>query len=129
MVVMITPVAFSSIGYQTYIIFAVINAFIVPVVYVFYPETAYRSLEEMDHIFHKTRSWLAAVPTARDEPRMYGENGEQLIDYEETAEHENAVKAMMEKGVTPGKPMVGAGKQGDSQVEDVGTSYGGSEKS
>lgn len=47
MVVMITPVAFSTIGYQTYIIFAVINAFIVPCVYFFYPETAYRSLEEM----------------------------------------------------------------------------------
>lgn len=46
MVVMITPVAFSSIGYQTYIIFAVINLFIIPVVYFFYPETAYRSLEE-----------------------------------------------------------------------------------
>jgi sugar porter (SP) family MFS transporter len=32
MVVMITPVSFSSIGYKTYVIFAVINAFIVPVV-------------------------------------------------------------------------------------------------
>lgn len=38
MVVMITPVAFANIGYQTYIIFAVINAFIVPCVYFFYPE-------------------------------------------------------------------------------------------
>jgi len=37
MVVMITPVAFETIGYQTYIIFAVINAFIVPCVYFFYP--------------------------------------------------------------------------------------------
>lgn len=36
MVVMITPVAFATIGYQTYIIFAVINAFIVPVTYFFY---------------------------------------------------------------------------------------------
>ncbi|KAK8066730.1 hypothetical protein PG997_013477 [Apiospora hydei] len=51
MVVMITPVAFNTIGYQTYIIFAVINAFMVPSVYFFYPETAYRSLEEMDAIF------------------------------------------------------------------------------
>lgn len=54
MVVMITPVSFSSIGYKTYIIFAVINAFIFPVVYFFYPETAYRSLEEIDTIFRKT---------------------------------------------------------------------------
>ena len=78
MVVMITPVSFTSIGYKTYIIFAVMcvlprirnsppfvlfltiegetdtftsNAFMFPVVYFFYPETAYRSLEEMDSIF------------------------------------------------------------------------------
>ena len=45
---MITPVAFSTIGYKTYVIFAVINAAIFPSVYFFYPETAFRSLEEMD---------------------------------------------------------------------------------
>jgi len=87
MVVMITPVAFSSIGYQTYIIFAVINAFIVPCVYFFYPETAYRSLEEMDAIFQKTTNIFNVVQRARDEPRRYGKNGELLINYAETEEH------------------------------------------
>lgn len=86
MVVMVTPVAFENIGYQTYIIFAVINAFIVPVVYFFYPETAYRSLEEMDTIFHKTTSIWNCVSVARNEPRRYGKNGEVLIDYQETDE-------------------------------------------
>lgn len=71
MVVMITPVAFTSIGYQTYIIFAVINAFIFPVVYFFYPETAYRSLEEMDSIFRKTTSVFNVVKVAKMEPRRY----------------------------------------------------------
>lgn len=33
---MITPICFDTIGYQTYIIFAVINFFIVPCVYFFY---------------------------------------------------------------------------------------------
>lgn len=69
MVVMITPVAFSSIGYKTYIIFAAINAFIMPVVYFFYPETAYRSLEEMDTIFRKTSSIFNVVKVAKLEPR------------------------------------------------------------
>lgn len=87
MVVMITPVSFSSIGYQTYIIFAVINAFIFPVVYFFYPETAYRSLEEMDTIFHKCRSVFTVVKIAKHEPRRFGKNGELLINYEETEEH------------------------------------------
>lgn len=92
MVVMITPVSFTSIGYKTYIIFAVINAFIFPVVYFFYPETAYRSLEEMDTIFRNTaRGWkgcLQVVWTAKNTPRRYGKNGEVLIEYAETGEHE-----------------------------------------
>ncbi|CEN59862.1 Putative MFS monosaccharide transporter [Aspergillus calidoustus] len=88
MVVMITPVAFRNIGYQTYIIFAVINAFIFPVVYFFYPETAYRSLEEMDRIFRKTTSVFNVVKKAKEEPHMYGKNGEllrQLSDVEDDA--------------------------------------------
>ncbi|KAJ5864118.1 uncharacterized protein N7529_006034 [Penicillium soppii] len=78
MVVMITPVAFESIGYKTYVIFAVINAAIVPVVYFFFPETTARSLEEMDRIFRKTTSVFNVVSLARSEPHMYGSNGELL---------------------------------------------------
>ncbi|KAK4138983.1 MFS general substrate transporter, partial [Trichocladium antarcticum] len=91
LVVMITPVAFNNIGWRTYVIFAVINAFMVPCVYFFYPETAYRSLEEMDSIFHKVADgWkgvFTAVHQAKVEPRWYGKNGELLVDYEKTAEH------------------------------------------
>lgn len=89
MVVMITPVAFDTIGYQTYIIFAVINAFMVPSVYFFYPETAYRSLEEMDSIFHHVSGWkgvFSVVHQAKVEPRRYGKNGELLVDYSDTEE-------------------------------------------
>ncbi len=64
------------------------NAFIFPVVYFFYPETAYRSLEEMDAIFHKTRNIFTVVGTAKNEPHRFGKNGEMLIDYEETEEHQ-----------------------------------------
>lgn len=87
---MITPIAFDSISYNTYTIFAVINAFMVPSVYFFYPETAYRSLEEMDTIFHKApgaKGWFGVVKVAREEPRRYGKNGELLIEYEKTDEH------------------------------------------
>ncbi|KAI9728259.1 MAG: hypothetical protein M1834_007752 [Cirrosporium novae-zelandiae] len=93
MVVMITPVSFSSIKYKTYIIFAVINAFIFPVVYFFYPETAYRSLEEMDVIFHKSNTWNV-VRVAREEPHRYDKNGELLIAYEDTEEHRRRVSAI-----------------------------------
>ncbi|KAF2443571.1 general substrate transporter [Karstenula rhodostoma CBS 690.94] len=86
MVVMVTPPAFATIGYQTYIIFAVINAFIVPCVYFFFPETAYRSLEEMDEIFHKTTNPFNVVKIAKQMPHRYDKHGELLISYEETEE-------------------------------------------
>ena len=66
------------------------NAFIIPVTYFFYPETAYRSLEEMDSIFRKAqgaKGWFSVVKIAHDEPRRYGKNGELLIAYDETEEH------------------------------------------
>jgi hypothetical protein len=86
MVVMVTPVAFASIGYKTYVVFAVINAFIVPCVYFFFPETAYRSLEEMDAIFHKTTNPFDVVKIAHEMPHRYDKHGELLIQYEETEE-------------------------------------------
>lgn len=80
MVVMITPVAFSSISYKTYVIFAVIKAAMFPAVYFFYPETAYRSLEEMDSTFRKTTNVFDVVKMAKNEPRRYGKHGELLIN-------------------------------------------------
>ena len=87
MVVMITPVAFANIKYQTYIIFAVINAAIFPSVYFFYPETRLRSLEEMDAIFLKTTNWFNCVAIAQKEPHRYDDKGNLIIAYEQTADH------------------------------------------
>lgn len=90
---MITPVCFDAIGYQTYIIFAVINAFMVPCVYFFFPETMHRSLEEMDEIFHDVSGFKGAftvVKVANEKPRRFGKHGEQLIAYDETKEARHA---------------------------------------
>ncbi|KAF5136621.1 Sugar transporter STL1 [Metarhizium anisopliae] len=92
MVVMITPVSFTNIKYNTYTIFAIINAIMVPSVYFFFPETAYRSLEEMDIIFQKVKGWRGAftvVHQAEIEPRRYGKNGELLISINEPGEKNN----------------------------------------
>ncbi|ODV86186.1 hypothetical protein CANARDRAFT_27447 [[Candida] arabinofermentans NRRL YB-2248] len=72
MVVMITPVAFENIGSYTYTIFAVINLLMVPALYFFFPETAGRSLEEMDDIFAQCDPWKPwdIVPIARNHPRL-----------------------------------------------------------
>jgi hypothetical protein len=64
------------------------NFCIIPFVFLFYPETAYRSLEEMDTIFRKTKSIFNTVKVAKKEPRRYGKHGELLINYEHSAEHQ-----------------------------------------
>jgi hypothetical protein len=46
------------------LVFAIVNAFIVPSIYFFFPETAYRSLEEIDEIF-AVSGWLTVVNNAR----------------------------------------------------------------
>ncbi|KZT60337.1 general substrate transporter [Calocera cornea HHB12733] len=51
MVVMVTGPSFANIQWRTYIVFAALNAFIIPCVYFFFPETVGRSLEDMDIIF------------------------------------------------------------------------------
>lgn len=53
LIVMITPIMLSNIGWGTYLVFAVINACFIPIIYFFYPETKRRSLEEIDLIFAK----------------------------------------------------------------------------
>ncbi|KAF8846644.1 MFS sugar transporter-like protein [Acephala macrosclerotiorum] len=51
LVVEITPVSIKSIEWRTYIYFAVFNAFFIPLIYFFYPETKNLSLEQIDELF------------------------------------------------------------------------------
>src|ERR1700743_1912125 len=50
-VVQITPIGIQNLHWKFYILWLLFNALIVPTVYVFYPETADRSLEDMDRFF------------------------------------------------------------------------------
>ncbi|RSM15804.1 hypothetical protein CDV31_004746 [Fusarium ambrosium] len=52
-VVKITPIAFANIGWKTFIIFAVLNACFLPMVYCFYPETKGIELEDIPLLFVK----------------------------------------------------------------------------
>ncbi|GAW19160.1 hypothetical protein ANO14919_086440 [Xylariales sp. No.14919] len=97
LVVMITPVAFAMIGPKAYIIFAVFNAVSIPIVYFCYPETAYRSLEEIDLIFAKSTGVYDAVKVAKSMPNHFGKHGEVLIDMLPEVEHEIALTDKSEK--------------------------------
>jgi sugar porter (SP) family MFS transporter len=67
-VVEITPIGFSTIKNRFYIIWAVISAAIVIVVYFFFPETNGRSLEEMDVIFAQSKNIFDPPKLARAMP-------------------------------------------------------------
>ncbi|KAF4990462.1 hypothetical protein FGRMN_8455 [Fusarium graminum] len=51
MIVQITPISIDNIGWRTYIIFAVLNALWVPLIFLFFPETKGLELEDVDHLF------------------------------------------------------------------------------
>ena len=92
------------------------------------PETAGRSLEEMDEIFHRVHGFKGAftvVKVAREMPRRYGKHGELLISYDETEEArrvsvERRRSSVAAQGVG-GKDGVGLGEK----VEDVEVGRGG----
>jgi len=74
MIVQITPPALNNIGYKTYIIFAVLNAVWVPIIYLFFPETKGLELEDVDRLFAKGGSLEGFNDEVRGEGN--GENGE-----------------------------------------------------
>ncbi|KAA1477575.1 general substrate transporter [Dentipellis sp. KUC8613] len=52
-VVEMTPPAIANIGWRVFIVFAILNALWVPLIYAFFPETQGLELEDVDHIFEK----------------------------------------------------------------------------
>ncbi len=73
----------SRIGWGTYLFFAVVNACFLPVIYFLYPETARRSLEEIDLIFAKGYlEKMSYVRAARELPFLTDEEIEaKAIEY------------------------------------------------
>ncbi|KAF1831607.1 general substrate transporter [Decorospora gaudefroyi] len=70
-IVMITPVLITNIRWGTYLLFGALNASFIPIIYFFYPETAGRSLEEIDLIFAKGYTEkMSYVHAAKQLPKM-----------------------------------------------------------
>ncbi|KAI8626921.1 sugar porter family MFS transporter [Xylariaceae sp. FL1651] len=77
-IVLITPVLVTNIGWGTFLFFAALNATFIPVIYFFYPETARRSLEEIDIIFAKgSVEKMSYVKAAKELPLLTDEEVEQ----------------------------------------------------
>ncbi|KAF7896483.1 hypothetical protein EAF00_006497 [Botryotinia globosa] len=69
MIVQITPIALNNIGYRTYIIFGVLNACWVPIIYLYFPETKGLELEDVDKIFERSHGVIERLnePEREDE--------------------------------------------------------------
>lgn len=66
-VVLVTPVGISTIGWRYYILYAVLNFVFMPVVQVFYEETAKLSLEQIDELFETKYSGAAMGGSGNNE--------------------------------------------------------------
>jgi len=75
LIVEITPISLSTIQWRTYLIFVSMNVAIGICIYFFYPETAYRSLEEIDEIFATSKNVFDVVRTARMLPHRHDRHG------------------------------------------------------
>lgn len=64
----VTPIAFKRTGQRYFLVFAALNAAMVPAIYYLFPETSGRSLEEMDEIFTLSRGVRDAVRLAKKLP-------------------------------------------------------------
>jgi sugar porter (SP) family MFS transporter len=79
LIVMVTPVMITNIGWGTYLFFAIVNACFLPIIYFWYPETARRSLEEIDLIFAKGYTEkIGYVRAAQELPYLSDEEIERM---------------------------------------------------
>lgn len=93
-IVMITPVMFDRISWGTYLFFAIVNACFIPVISFLYPETARRSLEEIDIIFAKGYTEnISYVTAAKQLPYLSNEEIKQMtIQYGFSADEGETIK-------------------------------------
>ena len=75
---LVTPIGFDNIGYRYWIVYAAINAVIVPTIYFTFPETAGLSLEEMDEVFRQSRSFLDPPKIARAMTKQRASSGDDV---------------------------------------------------
>jgi sugar porter (SP) family MFS transporter len=93
-VVMFTPVFAAKSGWGVYVFFAAVNYLWIPVIYWYYPETAGRSLEEIDIIFakahvEKIQPWRAAVALPKLSYKEVEDQIHTLGIYDDDFEKEN----------------------------------------
>ncbi|KAI4207104.1 MAG: hypothetical protein LQ348_000688 [Seirophora lacunosa] len=86
MVVEITPIGIQTLHWRFYIIWTVFNAAFVPIVYLFYPETAGRTLEDIDRFFRED----AKVLVFRDKDAISEKRPLKYVEHEQSEIRRNS---------------------------------------
>ena len=89
---MVTPVAIETIGWEYYLVFLCISALIVPVVFLFYPETMGRSLEELEVMFTEGKSITAIVRMSRQPFTSEGFSSHMMEKHSKEVDEEEYVR-------------------------------------
>ncbi|KAL4970933.1 sugar porter family MFS transporter [Aspergillus stella-maris] len=82
MVVEITPIGIQNLGWRFYIIWVSLNAAMVPILYLFYPETAGRTLEDIDEYYRSNPPLLVfrdKEATSLRRPERYRIKEEEVV--------------------------------------------------
>ncbi|KAF4629098.1 hypothetical protein G7Y89_g9050 [Cudoniella acicularis] len=132
LIVMVTPVMLSSISWGTYLFFAVVNAFFIPIIYFFYPETKRRSLEEIDLIFAKGYlENISYVKASFDLPYLTDREVEAMAREYGFADQDEEFK-VGEKGIQgrrgDGDSVAGSGSENPRRSDSEGTLQVGEEQ-
>lgn len=101
MVVEITPIGIQSLHWKFYIIWTIFNASFVPIVYFFYPETADRTLEDVDRLFRENQNIFVsrhpdAISTKRPLAYIEHEQAEMRRNSSVVSANPDALKRRME---------------------------------
>ncbi|KAG7449357.1 general substrate transporter [Guyanagaster necrorhizus] len=106
LVVMIVGPSFENINWGTYIVFASLNAMIVPIVYLFFPETAGRSLEDMDVIFaiaYNEKVSPVAVSLRKDIPAAGTPEADRILGFTSAMSSREDIREIREHHEPDGK--------------------------
>jgi sugar porter (SP) family MFS transporter len=102
-VVMLVGPAFNNISWRTYIVFAALNAAIVPVVYFFFPETGGRSLEDLDVVFalaYITGEDPVKVSLRKDVPLAGSREADEILGVSPGVQYHPSEKPLMPSSCT-----------------------------
>lgn len=96
------PPAFTNITWQTYMIFGTFCAVMAVHVFLLYPETSGKSLEEIEYVFEsKTPAWRSAHVGGTFEDRIHAVEQKRDGQFAEVTHEEKPAPAQPEKAAAP----------------------------